>query len=61
MELIRPLKVGALSLPDGESRLVCRTILLDMLGEATIRIEDGDLSGITGLFWKYVDLSLATL
>jgi AraC-like DNA-binding protein len=61
MEMIRPLKVGALSLPDGESRLVCRTILLDMLGEATIRIENGDLAGITGLFWKYVDLSLATL
>lgn len=61
MEMIRPLKVGAQSLPDGESRLVCRTILLDMLGEATIRIEDGDLAGVTGLIWKYVDLSLATL
>ncbi|MCX8995836.1 AraC family transcriptional regulator [Rhizobiaceae bacterium BDR2-2] len=61
MEVIRPLKLGAFSLPDSESRLVCRTILLDMLGEATITVEDGDLAGVTGLFWKHVDLSLATL
>jgi AraC-like DNA-binding protein len=61
MEVIRPLKLGALSLPDSESRLICRTILLDMLGEATITVEDGDLAGVTGLFWKHVDLSLATL
>jgi AraC-like DNA-binding protein len=32
-----------------------------MLGEATIAVEDGDLAGVTGLFWKHVDLSLATL
>lgn len=61
MEIIRPLKLGTISLPDSESRLVCRTILLDMLGEATITVEDGDLAGVTGLFWKHVDLSLATL
>ncbi|WEX75371.1 AraC family transcriptional regulator [Sinorhizobium numidicum] len=59
MEIIRPLKFGML--PDRESRLVCRSILLDMLGEATIAVEDGDLAGVTGLFWKYVSLSLATL
>lgn len=34
---------------------------MDMLGEATIAVEDGDLAGVTGLFWKYVSLSLATL
>lgn len=61
MEIIRPLKLGTISLPDSESRLVCRTILLDMLGEATITVEEGDLAGVTGLFWKHVDLSLATL
>ena len=32
-----------------------------MLGEATITVEDGDLAGVTGLFWKHIDLSLATL
>lgn len=61
MEIIRPLKLGTVSLPDAESRLVCRTILLDMLGEATITVDEGDLAGVTGLFWKHVDLSLATL
>lgn len=61
MEIIRPLKLGTISLPDAESRLVCRTILLDMLGEATITVDEGDLGGVTGLFWKHVDLSLATL
>jgi AraC-like DNA-binding protein len=61
METIRPLKFGTLSLPDRESRIVCRTILLDMLGEATINVTGGDLSGVTGLFWKYVSLSLATI
>ncbi len=61
MEVIRPLKLGTISLPDSESRLVCRTILLDMLGEATITVEHGDLAGVTGLFWKHVDLSLVTL
>ncbi|WP_272949274.1 helix-turn-helix transcriptional regulator [Agrobacterium larrymoorei] len=61
MEVIRPLKFGALSQPDAESRLVCRTILFDMLGEATIAVEEGDLSGVTGLLWKHVDMSLATL
>ncbi|MGH0343865.1 rhizobactin biosynthesis transcriptional regulator RhrA (plasmid) [Sinorhizobium meliloti] len=61
METIRPLKFGTLSLPDRESRLVCRSILLDMLGEATIAPDEGDLTGVTGLFWKYVSLSLATV
>ena len=61
MEIIRPLKLGTMSQPDSESRLVCRTILLDMLGEATITVENGDLAGVTGLFWKHIDLSLATL
>lgn len=61
METIRPLKFGTLSLPDSESRIVCRSILLDMLGDAKIAVEDGDLAGVTGLFWKYVSLSLATL
>lgn len=61
MEVIRPLKLGTLSLPDSESRLMCRTILLDMLGEATISVEDGDLSGVTGLVWKHKNLSLATV
>jgi AraC-like DNA-binding protein len=61
MEIIRPLKFGTVSLPDRESRLVCRSILLDMLGEATIAAEEGDLAGVTGLFWKYVSLSLATI
>ncbi|KQQ55375.1 transcriptional regulator [Rhizobium sp. Leaf311] len=32
-----------------------------MLGEATITVDGGDLAGVTGLFWKHVDLSLATL
>jgi AraC-like DNA-binding protein len=61
METIRPLKFGTLSLPDSESRIVCRSILLDMLGDAKIIVESGDLTGVTGLFWKYVSLSLATL
>ena len=61
MEVIRPLKLGTLTLPDSESRLVCRTILLDMLGEATITVEDGDLAGVTGLVWKHQELSLATV
>ncbi|NTZ63603.1 helix-turn-helix transcriptional regulator [Agrobacterium tumefaciens] len=61
MEVVRPLKLGTLSLPDPESRLVCRTILLDMLGEATITVEDGDLAGVTGLVWKHENLSLATV
>ncbi|MCA1368620.1 helix-turn-helix transcriptional regulator [Bradyrhizobium sp. BRP14] len=61
MEIIRPLKFGTLSLPDHESRLVCRSILLDMLGEATIATDEGDLAGLTGLFWRYVSLSLATV
>src|SRR5690242_17586049 len=61
METIRPLKLGALSLPDNDSRIMCRSILLDMLGEATITVQNGDLSGLTGLFWRYVSLSLATI
>ncbi|THK36168.1 AraC family transcriptional regulator [Ensifer sp. MPMI2T] len=61
MEIIRPLKFGTLSLTDRESRLVCRSILVDMLGEATIATEEGDLAGVTGLFWRYVSLSLATV
>ncbi|WEX90694.1 helix-turn-helix transcriptional regulator [Sinorhizobium garamanticum] len=61
MEIIRPLKFGTLSLTDRESRLVCRSILVDMLGESTIATEEGDLAGVTGLFWRYVSLSLATV
>lgn len=61
METIRPLKLGALSLPDNDGRIMCRSILLDMLGEATITVHDGDLAGLTGLFWRYVSLSLATI
>ncbi|WP_370675424.1 helix-turn-helix transcriptional regulator [Pleomorphomonas sp. PLEO] len=61
METIRPLKLGAQSLPDSDSRIMCRNILLDMLGEATICVEGGDLSGLTGLYWRYVSLSLATI
>ncbi len=61
MEVIRPLKLGTITLPDSESRLVCRTILLDMLGEATITVEDGDLAGVTGLVWKNQEVSLATV
>jgi AraC-like DNA-binding protein len=61
METIRPLKFGTLSLPDSESRIVCRSILLDMLGDAAITVENGDLAGVTGLFWRYISLSLATI
>ena len=61
MEIIRPLKFGTLSLPDSESRIVCRSILLEILGDATIAVENGNLAGVTGLFWRYVSLSLATL
>jgi len=32
-----------------------------MLGEATIATDEGDLAGLTGLFWRYVSLSLATV
>lgn len=61
MEIIRPHKFGSVSLPEGESRIICRSVLLDILGETTIAVENGDLSGVTGLFWRYVSLSLATL
>lgn len=61
METIRPLRLGARSLPDRDSRIICRNILLDMLGEATIRVDGGDLAGLTGLYWRYVSLSLATI
>jgi AraC-like DNA-binding protein len=61
MEIIRPHKFGAVSLPDRESRMICRSVLLDIIGEAKIAVEDGNLSGVTGLFWRYVSLSLATL
>lgn len=61
METIRPLKLGARSLPDNDSRILCRNVLLDMLGEATFSVETGDLSGLTGLYWRYVSLSLATI
>ncbi|WP_337270108.1 helix-turn-helix transcriptional regulator [Oryzifoliimicrobium ureilyticus] len=61
MGMVRPMKFGALSLPDRESRMVCRSILLDMLGEATLNVMDGDLTGVTGLFWKYISLSLTTI
>ncbi|MBB4952072.1 AraC-like DNA-binding protein [Agrobacterium vitis] len=40
---------------------MCRSVLLDILGEATITVENGNLSGVTGLFWRHVSLSLATL
>jgi len=61
METIRPLKLGARTSPDSDSRTLCRNILLDMLGEATISVDDGDLSGTTGLYWRSVSLSLATI
>jgi AraC-like DNA-binding protein len=61
METIRPLRLGAQSLPDCDSRIMCRNILLDMLGEATISVEGDDLSGVSGLYWRYVSLSLATI
>lgn len=61
MKTIRPLKLGTPFLHDSESRLICRTILLDMLGETTITAENGDLAGVTGLVWKHEDLALATL
>ncbi|HWU65198.1 MAG TPA: helix-turn-helix transcriptional regulator [Ensifer sp.] len=61
METIRPLKLGAETLPDNDSRIMCRNILFDMLGEATIRVEGGDLSGVTGLYWRSVSLSVATI
>lgn len=61
METIRPHKFGAVSLPDAESRIMCRSVLLDMLGETTIAADSGNLAGVTGLFWRYVSLSLATL
>lgn len=61
MEIIRPHKFGSVSLPERESRVMCRSVLLDILGETTIAVENGDLCGVTGLFWRYVSLSLATL
>ncbi len=61
METIRPLKLGTQSLPDSDSRLLCRNILFDMMGEATICVAGGDLAGLTGLYWRYVSLSLATI
>ena len=61
MDTLRPLKLGAQSLPDSESRIMCRNILLDMVGEATIYVKGGDLSGLTGLYWRCVSLSLATI
>lgn len=61
MEIIRPLKLGAQTLSDSVSRIICRNILIDMLGEATVCVEGGNLSGLTGLYWRHVSLSLATI
>ena len=40
---------------------MCQGILKDMLGDLEISAGMGDLSGLTGLYWRYAHLALATL
>lgn len=61
MRAVRPLKFGDETLPDTDGRAVCRTILQDMIGDTTISVSEGDISGMRGLFWSNASLSLTTL
>lgn len=58
---INPFKFGADASSDANGAAVCHTILQDMIGDATISVPRGDLSGMRGLFWSHVSLSLTTL
>lgn len=61
MEIVRVMKLGSATQPDQQARLMCQGILKDMLGDLEISLGMSDLSGLTGLYWNYQHLSLATL
>ncbi|MCM2474281.1 helix-turn-helix transcriptional regulator [Rhizobium sp. CG5] len=61
MSLIRPLKFGSAALSDAEARVLCGSILIDMMGGLSVTLGAGDMSGLTGLYWHDPSLSLATV
>ncbi len=58
---IKPLKFGDEALPGMDGGAMWQTILQDMMGNTAISAPEGNLSGMRGLFWSHVSLSLTTL